>query len=486
MRNHILLKGIWAAFLGASLALVGCNKDDKPEPKKGDGFRIFNEKPNLPTLHFINQAGEPLSGAQVLIGATQNIFAGSSGAADENGDYLVPADWTTPQMMTVDAPGYIRATYLSMTPDTHVIVLRKKPLQQVELNGVTSDEPIKNKDGYIDFALVMGAMTRKDLLNFELQKVISPLHDKISVKGEDINVPANVSIPRQTENYLFFSITLDKPKYRLFYPDYGVQRVFAARGRFPFKSVVDGFRSNQEVFDMINMFSITGGSIRDVNLTSQTSSMDIPVMDLTFTDKRAYKAPKVASSQIVIALPASDSNGYLIPTDVKRLDSAQSANLNVWLQNPTYLAQVVKNKSEFESGKPGVDRLSAILLPFDDQMTSDYLPLIDFPTAKGHNDFIIPQVTSSLNKLTTYAVLSDVRIDTADDGTQTRTPTPVWEVYAPGWVSEIKLPEWAWTKSYPTTRFEVSLVGTASSDTIPLGPEMMEKATHVTRSSVDY
>ena len=487
MRNPSFVNIFKCLGLSLSLAFVGCNKDDKPKPKEFNAFGIFSEKPNLPTLHFINEAGEPLTHAQVLIGEADGAFPGNSGQTDDNGDFLVPADWTSNDMVTVDAPGYLRATYMGLAPESKVITLKKQFNSQVQLKGVTSGHPIKNKDGYIDFSLVMSAMTRQDLLNFQVQKVVSPINDTISVVGQEMNIPANVSLPKQTESYLI-GITIEKPAYRLFFADKGVQRVFAARGRFPFKAVVDGLRNKQEMFELINYFSITGGSIRDANLTEDTNKLDIPVMDITFNSKKAFKAPKLSSNQVMVALTAADNSGYLIPTDIKRLSSEQAINLAVWNEHPTMLAQVIKNKNEFDATKPGLDRLSAILLPFDDNVTSEYLPLITNPTAKGKNVFAIPAVApvANVNKLATYGLISDLKIDKDKDGLTRKTASAVWEVYAPDWVTEIKLPQWTWANAAVTSRFEVSLVGSTSSDTIPLGPQMMEKATHVTRSSVDY
>lgn len=485
MRNQSF-KNLFNCFaISLSLAFVGCSKDDKPKPKEFSPFGILSEGLSQPTLKVMNELGEPLANAQVLIGAADGAFPGNFGVTDQNGEFLVPADWTTTDMVTVDAPGYVRATYIGLNPESKIFTLKKKFIAQVQLGGVTSGHPIRNKDGLIDFTLVMSAMTRQDLLNFQIQKVISPLNDKLTIVGQEIELPANVSLPKQSENY-FIGLTIEKPAYRLFFGDQGVQRVFAARGRFPFKTVVDGLRGDQEIFELINYFSITGGSIRDVNLTSEKNKLDIPVMDITFSQKKPFKAPKLEKSQVMVAVTVADNGGFLIPTDVKRLTSEQAVNLAVWGENPAFIAQVIKNKTEFDPAKPGIDRLSAILLPFDEKVTSEYLPLITNPATKANNVFVVPQVESSLNKLATYGLISDVKVEKGTDGILKKTPTAVWEVYAPSWVTEIQLPDWKWSKTAPATRFEVSLVGSTSSDTIPLGPQMMEKATHVTRSSVDY
>lgn len=475
--------------------LSGCNKDDKPKPTKASASgsqesapgNLFDAPLEANTLKFVTPEGVALAGAQVLIGTAQGApFEGNFLVTDEKGEVSIPAGWTNPEMVTVDAGGYLRATYMGLSPESRTFVLTKKFAAASELRGNTSGHPIKNKDNVVDFSLVMAGMTRQDLLNFQIQKVISPVSDTIKAVGQEISVPANVSLPNQTEKKFLFDVNLNKPQYRLFFPDKGVKRVFVARGRFPFDSVVDGFMDKKQIFELINFFTITGGSIRDVNLVENLTKLDIPAMDLTFTEKKTYKAPALKADQILVALAASDNGGYLIPTDVKRLSSGQSVNLAIWSEHPQYIAQILKNKAEFEFNKPGVDRLSAILSTFDSDVKSVFLPLIANPAVKSKSLYAVPAVDSAeLTKLTTYAVISDVKVSTKD-GVQVKEPVQVWEVYAPAWVTEISLPKWDWNKTAPLTRFEVSIVGTVSKDTVPLGPQMMEKATHVTRSSVDF
>lgn len=488
MRNQSITTLFKCLSLAFFIFGAGCNKDDKPKPKEAlPGYgTLENQKPNFPAIRVIDEAGNAIAGAQVLVGMAEGAYEDNFGSTNQQGDFPLPANWTSADVVTVDAPGYVRASYLGLMPETKVITLKKKFNSKAQLKGVTSGHPVKHKDGNIDFALVMSAMTRQDLLNFQIQKILSPVNDKITVKGQEMSVPSNISLPNQTENYLFFSVNINKPAYRLFFADKGVQRVFAARGRFPFKEVVDGMRNESEIFELINLFSLTGGTIRDIELKEDSTVLDIPVMDITFNSKKAFKAPKLSSNQVMVAVTVSDRNGYLIPTDVKRLRSEQASNLAVLEDAPAFLAQVIKNKDEFDSKKPGLDRLSAVLLPFDEKVAAEYLPLITSPSAKGRNIFVIPQVSSNLNQLTTFGLISDVKTEKDSKGEIKKIPEAVWEVYAPGWVAEIKLPEWKWNKAATATRFEVSLVGTTSSDTIPLGPQMMEKATHVTRSSVDY
>lgn len=474
-----------------SFGLVGCSEDEKPKPKAGvetgEPQDPFQQDLFSTVITVKNSNGEPLANAQYLIGTAQNIpFVGNFGVTNEQGEIQIPAAWMNPEMITIDAPGYLRATYMQMPPEGREIRLTKKFVAIAELRGKTSGHPVRNKDDIIDFSLVMNALTRQDLLNFQIQKVVSPLSDVIKAVGQEIPVPSNVSLPKQTEKKFLFDVTLDKPQYRLQFAQNGFQRVFVARGRFPFDDVVDGFMGKKPIVELINFFSINGGSIRDVMIDGTVTNLDVPVNDLTFKDKKAFKAPALKAGQTMIALAASDNNGYLIPTDFKKLNTNQTVQLSTWPEFPVYLAQVLKNQNEFDVTQPGVDRLSAIISTFDNEVKSDFLPLINNPTAKTKTEYRIPAVqNANINQLTTYVVISDVKT-TTKEGITIKEPTQVWEVYAPSWVTEINLPKWDWKKTAPLTRMEVSLVGSVLPVSVPLGPEMMEKATHVTRSSIDF
>lgn len=486
MKNLKNIIGL-ATLLGLSTTgLFGCADDSKSKNSGATVPNVSESQRELTSLLIVNEEGLPIPNAQILIGLGANSpFQGNTGKTDEKGQFAIPSAWSEPEMVTIDAPGYLRATYMAQSPKARKFRLKKKFVAQAELKGVTSGHPIVHKDGFIDFTLVMSAMTRQDLLNFQFHKIMSPVNDTVSAIGMDMPLPSNVSLPKQTENY-FIGITLEKPSYRLFLPNKGPQRVFAARGRFPFKPVVDGLRNDLELYQLINYFTITGGSIRDVNLVEDQTKLNIPVTDLTFKTKREFKAPALEKGQVLVALPVADNNGYLIPTDVKRLNSEQSVKLAVWDENPAYMAQVIKNQSEFVPNKPGLDRLSATFLPFEANMKASFMPLIKNPTVKSKMNFVVPEVSADLHRLVTYAVISDVKVSKNRKGETVKTPDQVWEIYAPAWATEIVLPQWEWQKASPGTRFEVSLVGSLTQVEMPLGPELMEKATHVTRSSVDY
>ncbi|MFN9068555.1 MAG: carboxypeptidase-like regulatory domain-containing protein, partial [Bdellovibrionales bacterium] len=455
------------------LSLSGCGDDEGDKPKK-----FADEKPNQQEitpnhLRLLAPDGSPVVGAQYLIGSAQNTpFPGNFGVTNEKGEFSIPEAWVAPEMVTVDAPGYLRATYMALEPRARDIRMTKKFLASSELRGRTTGHSVRDRDNIIDYALVMGAMSRQDLLNFQIQKVMSPLNDKISVVGQEAEIPSNISLPRQTERKLFINVTLDKQPYRLLVSQTGPQRFFIARGRFPFNDVVDGIMDKKSIVDLINYFSITGGSLRDINIVPGINNLDVAVNELTFNQKRSYKAPKLSSNQTLIALAATENGGYLIPTDFKRVTSEQSVQLGIWPEQTQWLAQVVKNTSEFQMDAPGVDRLSARLSPFTDNPPRDYLPLVANPRALTQWKFQAPEVKNpGVTALTTYFVISDLS-KSVMNGLERKNSSQVWEIFAPDWVRQVELPQWPWNQATANTRVEVSFVGIDSNESIPLGVEM--------------
>lgn len=250
--------------LAVPALLAGCS--DKKTPKTGDSEGLaglfWQQSANVISVRTFDD--QPIKNAQILIGdALNSPFSGNFLTTDANGQVEIPAGWNTGMAVTVQAPGFIRSTYMNQEPGALTFKLRPSvTTTQYEVKGVTSGLPVQDKDGYVDFGLVMPAFSKMALLSFDINNVISPQSDRIEAMGQDIDVPANISLPRQSEKYALFTITLDKPNYRIYYGNTGVNRVFAARGRFPFKSTVDALRGGAEFYELINSFTISGGAVR--------------------------------------------------------------------------------------------------------------------------------------------------------------------------------------------------------------------------------
>lgn len=484
------MKKLLAACL-LPLAVIGCGKDDKPDSKPGQVVETLEEgisTQNAVVLTITSETGTPLKGAKVLIGWSKDRpFAGNFLVADANGQITAPAEWTEPLPITAQAAGFVRLTYLAQPPKSATLKLRpvnKEP--KLELSGQTTGHTVVNGDGQTDFGLVMSALTRNDLLAFDLNKVISTQTDEISAIGQKINIPSNITLPNQRESYIL-PITLNKPAYRLYFGDRGQYRVFAAQGRFPFKTVIDEVRANKKFYELINHFNITGGVIRDIRLSADRSKLDLPVTELKFDEKRALRAPTIRADEVVIALAAADVSGWLIPTDVKQLASNGTINMSVMKQRSSFAINVLKRSNEFEEG-PGQDRLSATIVPFTANVRPSMLPLINNPRLASNGDLLLPKPTtvSGVNELATYTIFSEVKQIPMGDS-QVPFLSRIWEVYAPEWMSTMALPKWPEGTPAPRAkRWEVAYIGSNKTSSVELGQPVIEAATHVTHSSLDH
>ncbi len=162
--------------------LVGCNKDDKPKkPESGSVLNMFDTQ-TVDHITITTIEGQAIPGAQILIGeALDAPFSGNFLTTDANGQIEIPAGWTMETAVTVQAPGFLRTTYWAQTPGALTLKLRPMTTQaQHEVRGNTQGLPIQDKDGFVDFGLVMPAFSKIDMLSFDIDKVISPQSDRIS------------------------------------------------------------------------------------------------------------------------------------------------------------------------------------------------------------------------------------------------------------------------------------------------------------------
>ncbi|MFP5519957.1 MAG: carboxypeptidase-like regulatory domain-containing protein [Bdellovibrionia bacterium] len=478
--------------LVASL-LTGCSPQQNENKSASDlrnWFPFLNESPkSAEKISIKSLDGKALAGAQILIGTHPGALDNNFFQADENGEFYVPASWQGPETLTVEAPGYMRMTVIAAEPKSQTLSLRKiSAAQKVEVKGITTGHNIVDRDGLIDFGLVIPALTKTDLLAFNINSVISTEVDTISVAGQELAIPSNVSLPRQKESYII-PITIEKAQYRVYFDELGaIERVYAAKGRFPFKSVANQMRNGAKFFDVINEFSITGGAIRDIELKSASNRLDIPTTELSFTDKKVVSSPAFAKDELAIAVGISQASGYLIPTDLKRLTANGKMTLNLAPQTESSLLTVIKRTSEMEGTGPGIDRISASLIPFEAGDTRpSHLPLMPNPTVLSPRELSIPTVPTiqGVNPLATYSIISTITEKTVN-GTKVIQSQPQWEIYAPKWASEIKLPDWPHNTLTGKKRWQVALIGSTSASEAEMNPNVVKDVTHVTNSSVDF
>lgn len=443
------------------------------------------------TIKVINQNGQAIANAKILIGLEMNIpFQGNFFTTNSTGKVQIPKEWNKSTHVTVDATGYIRQTLLNLKPGNLTIKLNNAYLEQpAELNGKVTNLPVINGDKLVDFGLVMPTIKKADFLNFDLDQVLSPYTDILSVMGQKAPLPSNVSLPSQVENYIF-NITLNKPVYRLMMPTAGAKQFYAARGRFLFKPVVDELNKGKPFYDLLNYFNILGGGVRNINITEQITSLDIPGNELEFKNSVTVKAADVQADEVLLVLTASESQGSLIPTDVKKATSNQDIALNAFTAEPNYVLSVIKKQDEFMSRKPGADRMTTSFLPFKKGEKQILLPLVQNPTISFVNNIFYiqqPKIVNpvTINPIALSAIISDL-IETQDGDKILLSTKRRWEVLGLNWNEKLELPHWPLENMTKNKRLEINYIGSTTTSNVNLDDSIIKAATHVSHASTDF
>jgi len=492
LRSHFSNRCVLAlvGFI-AALNLIGCNEDKpdtKPQPK-GKLWGLW--QPKATGLNIVGEDLQPLAGAKILIGTEQEVpFAGNYLVADTSGHIDLPAGWSETTAVTIDVPGYVRATYFEQAPGDRTYRLRKKmstATAQYEVKGVTTGHKPVDRDDIIDFGLVIPALTRNDFMSFNIDSVISPQSDVISIVGYDAEVPSNITFPKQKESYIL-PVTVDKPSYRTYFTESGVQKVFAARGQFPFKKVVDKLRKKAPMYELVNDFTILGGGVKDIDVAKASTSVDLSVIDLDFKGKVNVTAPAISGDETMMVVGVAHMNEFMIPTDVKVVKSGQKQSIAT-LDNKGSVLSVLKKTKDLDPKAPaGSDPLSAVLIPAGNGVTPQFLPLMADPTLAANGDMLLPKMNpiQGVNAIATYAVVSQVA-QTMQGSQKVLVNSSYWEMYAPAWAESLNLPKWPEGNHLPGKKhWEVNLLGSLNVSQVDLGPAMINNATHVTHSSLDF
>jgi hypothetical protein len=472
------------------------------------------------TIQVISQQGAPLPGTQVLVQfSAPSTFSGPpteevsteeqattsqqpTAAPSPTGKQLLTTDTQgkinlpssspdTIPSITFHQPGFVRATYLHFPRLQRLVVLR--PLSRTEPSTVEGQATgfQTEKDGWVDFALVMPGLTKTELFNFQLSMVISPFFDRIQALGKTLKIPSNISLPDQTENY-FLPVNLSKPIYRLSFSETGLQRLYALRGRFPFKKVVDELRQDKMFVDVLNLFSMQGAGQRDIELRANKNQLDIPAFQTNFQSQSALKAPSAKTDEVGLGIMGVLDQGLLFPTDVKTWTPGSSMTLRHPQQGRLQVLYSLKKRTDFEDRRN--PRMSASLEPLEllQQSESILLPLITTPIQQqGPMTWVLPAQTvqmlpNSLLAHGTYAVISAVSSRKVGQDTAWQD-FHEWEFFAPEWVTTIQLPESAdWKLSPGPHRIEISYLAGRDAKRVDLGLALLENASHVTKTFLDF
>jgi hypothetical protein len=480
-----------AAFAGLVL-LTGCSKDkDKDDKKAADVPQAgIQEASRDHRLTFTDTVGNPIEGAKVLIGMSEGKpLPGNFLITDANGAVDAPVDWSQPQPITVAADGFVKTTFLRQWPGGQVFKIRKtEPVNRFELSGITTGFKVVDRDNKMEFAAVVPALSKQDMFVFDLNKFISPEVDQIIVMGKPVNIPSNLSIPKQTEVY-FVPVTLQKLGYRMYFNTTGEKLVYTLKGQIPFREAIIHMQQKKPAYQLVNYFSIQGGSLKNIPITDSQNSADLPVNELTFNKPITVRAPAVKTGEVLIGAAVSQNQDILMPTDVKILTPGASSNLVTSMGSETLVATILTREAELAPGA-GKGRISAAILPYQESNVPVILDLLNDP-AVTLGSVKIQKIPSKagITETGSFLLLSKIEKIPAQGGAREVTVlNRMWEVYGEGWIEQFDAPQFPneTTEKTGIYRWEVSLLGSNQGQRVELGQKMLDTATHATHVSVDF
>ena len=487
MKSLVLLALVGALSVG-SLATTGCAK---LTDSSNSIFRANDQQTGLSELSIsaaftvTDTAGQPIVGATVLIGTKAGVpFTGNVLTTDANGTISIPAAWVNPQPVTVQAKGFVRTTWLAQSPAPLALQVRNLAATgKLELKGKATGFGPLPEDDWADVGLIFPALKKNQLATLQVSDLVSPEVDTVTVFGQSIDIPSNVSIPKQTERYIF-SITLDKPVFRTYVNEPKTWKMVATHARFPFELVVDKLRNGSTFYDVLNDFEFLSASVKDIALANPSTSQDLPITDLVFAPVVDVAAPKFSSQYAMLAVSVVDSNGYLFPTDVKVLGSSETRTLVAPKASTGYVLGALRDANAPLSGADS-DAFSAMIAPSNQTTRFEFLDLPAAPKLKGNILKLSPPSASvsTISAAATYATLSLVDSHVAGK-TTIDTKSPMWDVYGNAWSPSIELPELS-AMPKGTYRWEVMFGGAPAGTAVTLGPNLIDNLTHVTKSALD-
>lgn len=478
-----------AALTIAMIALAGCSKTASISTNdQQSGAVVISTSAQMMTI--TDSTGAPVAGAKVMIGVRENVpFPGNVLTTDAQGQVAMPAEWTDAQPVTIDAPGFVRATYFETMPQTATLAVNRLVIpQRLELKGEAQAFSNVSKDKFMDVALLFPALPRSAVNTLSVGALISPEIDTISVMGQKMEIPSNVAIPKQTEDYIL-PITIEKDSYRMYLPTPGTWKIAAVHARFPFKKTVDALRGGQSFFDIINTFEFIEGSITDMAINKSTQSTNIRVNSAAFAKSIPFAAPRYEQGFNMLALALSESNGLFYVTDVKNMAPQTKQMLSAPKMAGNALVVAALRRADAPTDGAGVEELSAVTLAANQSVAFDFLPVVKAPAFAGTSLTLeAPRSVGSVDPVMTYAILN--KIEKVGQGQmKLEQKTAQWELYAPSWATRLDLPEMPKlpSKQGEKFRWEVTFGGhfAGQGGTMSAGPATLGRLSHITRSALD-
>ncbi len=485
---------------------IGCSKQSpqiqKSEQKLNETEELASRGPSAQAGQILvtDLAGQPVAGAQIMIGQRiSEPFAGNIIVTDKSGHAPIPASWTTSLPVTVEAKGFVRTTFFARTPeDTRHLKVRVRPVadSSIELKGETQGYGKIRNDGWLDLGLVLPTMSRGQLAAIHITDVFAREIDVLSVLGNQQRIPSNLAVPTQTKTYMI-PLQFSKPLYRQYFPAPGAYRVQAIHARVNIADMVGELRRGASILELVNRFSFTEVGIKNVTVKKGTTETPLPINETKLASTLDFVAPNFdANLDLFTMVMARSESDYFI-SDIKKLGPGERAKLTApsGPGSRGLLMHLMRNRTKDPGdalrGASSATMSLAISAPTVG-MTPEFLEIVPAPVRASQTRLKLSPPRNFLGLLNsmTYVVLSKVEPIGADNYKLEKT-SPEWELYVNDWTTNVDLPEMP--SGLPSMkagqmRWEASFVGQPNESDRPQapGPEGFEKATHVTRSAVDF
>lgn len=364
-----------------------------------------------------------------------------------------------------------------------------------ELRGETTGYRNLSSDGTVDIGLVLPTVGRNQLSTMLLTDLVEREIDPVTIHGYTIALPSNLAMPTQQESYFFIPVEISKPSFRSYYPAAGPYAVETVHARFKVNEMVDAVKNKVSLLELLNGFTFTEGSLSDITIRKGSLQTNLPVNGISFQPLIPVVAPAYDNKLAMMAIAMMEKDGNYFLSDVKKIKSQGRATLSA-APNHMQRGLVVRilrfdrpNGADALIGQESV-KMSMILSPTNRSDVSSFIEIAPSPSLrKGSLGLTPPRKINGLTPTATYVVLSRVEVNQSNQYKLERV-FPQWEVYATDWPSNIELPE---MPNIPMPegkmRWEALFAGQPTrmvNGPLEAGPDTMEKATHVSRTAIDF
>lgn len=489
---------------GAFLSFTGCSFKVDPANVE-EPYSVT--APRADQVQVLSFGGQAIAGATVLFGQSAGVpFSANVATSDASGLVSLPVGWKQEVPVTVEAPGFVRATYLGRKPQSQVFYLRPaRTPGGINLVGKTTGFGALSSNGVLDVSLVYPAIPRSAFGSLELTGLIGNGVDKVSVYGQELELPKNLSVPAQTEIYFgIVPVSLDKLQYQVSVPSAGNHRVVAVRAQFDFKKTVDELRAGKSFFDVINRFQFRSFASRDLSLTLPRQGADLPSDEVKLRSKFSTVAKGLPAGYAMLATVAVENQGLCIVTDVKRLLEGERRDLVIPdLSAPNigsglYLKSIKKYQpSRTDFSGPDFEEMSSVISTLNADGTTSgtsagFYPILKSIATTGRSlIFSPPAKVVGVGHEQTAVTLSKVTL--VSSGTLWLVDkTPIWDFYGEGQIAKLDLPSIGKDPWGDKGRYRWELLYSGISEDVPLvvappiGPIRNISATHFVKTATDF